>query len=221
VCSFGPRDYDLADVRESCVSDVEVYAEAGARIFAEHGSIAAALAADAILNDEVAPARVIRFTGGIEPSFAAVAVTASPRCRLAAPPWTHGPIAWDALDARGMRMAAIVRAASRELGARPEALAVELDAPLCLDRVCDGCGASAGAAFWIPGALACPSCSGVVRQRLHLSQRRFAVTQRRPVFERTLSELDAPVGVGMRFASNTNATWNAYAEPAPRRQEEV
>lgn len=219
VCSYTPADVLAANLRQSCLSEVEANADAGALTYAEHGTLAAALAADAVLRDEIAPARRIRFTGGETPEVSTTRLAEHGSCITCIPPWTHAPAPWIRwVQPRSkVTMAALLEAACDSLHATAAEIAVELDAPLCRERFCEACERPAGPAFrTYPAQRAtCEACGEVLRQAAVPPATRWIASQLAPLGDYSLAQLRAPLGLGLRFVRGTGQSFNVYVGTEP------
>jgi hypothetical protein len=217
VCSFTPADYELAELRESCASEVEVNPAAGAATFVQHGALAAGLAVDAIIHNELDPARRLRFAGGSAPQITTTTLPGPEGCSLFRPPWPHGPDDWQHFpNAEQTSMGQLLDAAYAALGAPADAVAVEPDVPLCLFRTCPHCHQKQPPAFrsYSAAGVQCPRCGKpILQESLPPSPQSIAV-ELEPLRSRTVSELAAPAGLGLRFASPDGRLFSACIGPA-------
>jgi molybdopterin/thiamine biosynthesis adenylyltransferase len=216
ICGYGHRDHQLASRRQSCMSDQEVNPEAGALTFAEHGTLAAAICADAVLRQELEPSRRVRFTGGVRPSLSVTELVFSPGCQLNDAPWSHGPRPWTVIGpAQSVRLKDVVSAAAETLGASGQELIVETDVPLCPERVCESCRLSYGPGFrrWSNGngGARCERCGEPLRQHILPPAQRLDASQTLDLAHCTLAELDAPRGAGFRFAIQGGESFHVCA----------
>jgi hypothetical protein len=190
---------------QGCGCDDELSPAAGVPTFVQHGALAAGLAADAILHDELGPARKLRLRGGTEPVITATPLPDAEDCSLFRAPWEHGPAAWQRfMDLERTTIGQLLDAAYCELGRGPGGVAVELDVPLCLHRACSNCRRQAPAAFRIsaPNRALCSDCGQPLRQESLPAAPLVEAAQLEPLRERTLAGLSAPRGAGFRFVSD-------------------
>lgn len=228
ICTFTADDHRLASLRASCVDQSEVNPNAGELTFAEHGSLAAALTADAILNHELAPARLVQFTSGTAPSCDTTRILRSPGCLLGAEglEHEHQALEWDALEVEpdDFTLGLLLEQAAARLGSSPGRLRFEADLPLCTIRYCKACGAldDAGFARYQPGGPRC-RCQGAINQ--------FDYAQLAPwaahvcdLWPRTMQQLGAPLEPGFRLCDERGQRWNVTLQqkkpPKGDRQQE-
>ncbi|MFH1465813.1 MAG: ThiF family adenylyltransferase [Pseudomonadota bacterium] len=208
VCTFTAEDHALADLRRSCLDEVGLNPDAGAPQAGEHGAIAAALAAEAILRGELGPARILRFHGGPTPRLDASGILLSPCCRLADEGRTHGPYALEPILRPEQSLRSVLEQAAARLGAAPDEITVEPDVPFCPTRVCLTCGQQATPAFrtWRPGGPRC-ACGGLLAQEIEIPKVRFPASLLAGLGTLPLGRLAPPVGLCLHFVAPGGATW--------------
>jgi molybdopterin/thiamine biosynthesis adenylyltransferase len=212
-CTFTETDLALADARYRCGGNAN-NPDAGALTFAEHGALAASLAVDALLRNELAPARTIRFGGGPQPRLDTTLLPSSSGCLLADPRWGHGPANWVSSGRMDqLRVGQLLDAACEQLGSSGEELTCQFDVALCPERLCRKCGASMGPGFYHHGTpdLCCERCGGLVEQCPRPPVREVNGVVLESLADRTLAELGAPRGVGFRFVNGKLRQFNICA----------
>ena len=213
ACTFTERDLALADARYRCGGTANNPA-AGALTFAEHGSLAASLTVDALLRNELSPARTIRFTGGLQPRLETTLLPNSAGCRLADPRWGHGPARWVSSGRMDqLRVGQLLQAACEQLDSTSEELSCQLDLALCPVRLCRKCGASTGPGFYQHGRAAprCERCAGLIEQCPRPAVREVSGIVLESLAECTLAELGAPCGAGFRFVNGEQRQFDVCA----------
>jgi hypothetical protein len=218
VCSYTDQDLRIINRRLRCGG--EHHPEAGALTYSEHGSLAAAICVESLLRAEVAPPRRIRFQGApLEPVLSTTRLVGNAECNLARAPWTHGPQVWHRWAGDpDPRLGDLVAAACDALSTTPDQVAAEADVPFCTERVCTKCGTTLGAGFrqYPPLQPKCDRCGGSIRDDAEPVSVRVAARMLGRCRERTLTELGAPAGLGLRFVAQAES-YNVYIPDQSRR----
>lgn len=215
ACLFTARDIKLIEDQFSCAGGVDQFPEAGALTFAEHGTMAAQIASDAILRGEYAPARSVRWFGGVYPTVDVTHLHRSDACEVGGLVGPHGQVAWDAILTEGpseITLGTVVERACASLDSHPDGLLVEFDSPLTQfskASYCARCDRRLDPHFRVydPAGLRCDCCNEIVSQDpVALGRSATSVRELGRVLDRSLADLHAPDGIGMRFRSPTGET---------------
>ncbi len=216
ACIFTADDHAIADTMASCDTDQAYLPEAGRLTFAQHGKIAASLAAEAIFAREFHPARKITYVGGPFPTLRTSRFGQSGRCRSSDRRRGHGPLEWEVIDEAvdSFTLGAWFDLAESRLEAYKERIVVEFDGAFCPGPRCvtDGCLEPVPARFWDhadpPGG--CPVCGGNVRQGFEPERHRIPLREVEVRLDIPLARLRAPLGLGARFRGPKGRAWASH-----------
>jgi len=218
ACVFSKQDLDRIEEQVSCGCDVETFDEAGALTFAEHGTLAASLAADSIRRGEFGPARVIRYLGGPFPTVDGTHITRSRICPVGGLTGPHGVVDLGSplgSDPDACAVGDVFEAAGSRLDCAPSDLLMEFDSPLTrisFGSRCSGCEHELSPHFHAPGK-ACPRCAAPVEQDRAVLGQALAASQLHAILDHPLASLGAPMGLGLRFRSSSGRRWCTHVAP--------